>query len=241
MQNIVIGIEGPVGSGKTSICREIIKETPNTVLLNGGNLYRAIVYCIMKNGTKIQELKNKMKNINIKQVMDYFEIEIKIEDNETKFYIKGQKIEEEELQSQESSMGVSIVGGMANNEALFQFARQLIDKLKENNNVIIAGRSVMQIYPKTDYHFFITADLEERINRKYIQYKEEITKEKIREDIIKRDELQQKAGFYNLHEKTIVIDVTNCKTVKESTQKVKDHIIDTSFCNMPKLETLINS
>ena len=34
-KNIVIGIEGLVGSGKTSICRELIKRLPNTVLLNG--------------------------------------------------------------------------------------------------------------------------------------------------------------------------------------------------------------
>ena len=43
MEHIVIGIEGLVGAGKTSICRELIKILPNTVLLNGGNLYRAIV------------------------------------------------------------------------------------------------------------------------------------------------------------------------------------------------------
>ena len=31
MSNIVIGIEGLVGAGKTSICRELIKKIPNTV------------------------------------------------------------------------------------------------------------------------------------------------------------------------------------------------------------------
>ena len=49
MSNIVIGIEGHVGAGKTSICRELIKKMPNTVLLNGGNLYRAIIYTLMNN------------------------------------------------------------------------------------------------------------------------------------------------------------------------------------------------
>ena len=43
-KNIVIGIEGLVGSGKTSICRELIKKIPNSVLLNAGDLYRAIVF-----------------------------------------------------------------------------------------------------------------------------------------------------------------------------------------------------
>ena len=97
MKNIVIGIEGPVGAGKTSICKELIKKMPNTILLNGGNLYRAIVYCMMNNKLELKEL----KNIDIKQIMDYFKIEIKIENNESQIYIDGIKIEEEKLQSQQ--------------------------------------------------------------------------------------------------------------------------------------------
>ena len=31
MDNIVIGIEGLVGAGKTSICRELVKTIPQTV------------------------------------------------------------------------------------------------------------------------------------------------------------------------------------------------------------------
>ena len=53
MSNLVIGIEGLVGAGKTSICRQLIQDIPNTILLNGGNLYRTIVYAMMKNGKKI--------------------------------------------------------------------------------------------------------------------------------------------------------------------------------------------
>lgn len=216
VENIVIGIEGPVGAGKTSICRELIKKMPNTVLLNGGNLYRAIVYCMMLNKDKME----KIKNIDIKQMMDNLKIQIRIINNESEIFVDGVRIEEEKLQSQETSMNVSVIGGIANNEALFVFARNLIEELKETSNVIVSGRSVMKIYPNANYHFFITADLDERVNRKYIQYKGSISKEQIRKDIIKRDELQEKAGFYELHEITKVIDVTDCKSVKESTNKV---------------------
>ena len=47
MSNIVIGIEGYVGAGKTSICKELLNELSNSILLHGGNLYRAIVYALM--------------------------------------------------------------------------------------------------------------------------------------------------------------------------------------------------
>ena len=78
----------------------------------------------------------------------------------------------------------------------------------------------MEIYPNIDYHFFITASLDERVRRKCIQYNGEVSEEEIRDNIIKRDELQEKAGFYNIHEKTIKIDVTDCKTIEEGTNKI---------------------
>lgn len=224
MSNLVIGIEGLVGAGKTSICRQLIQDIPNTILLNGGNLYRTIVYAMMKNGKKIEELKKQGKNLDIKKMMDLFKIQIKIENNETIIYIDNNKVNEEKIQSKEASMAVSTVGGSADNKNLFIFARNLIDELKQNSNVIVSGRSVMEIYPDCDYHFFITADLDERVRRKCIQYKGIETQKEIKENIIKRDELQRKAGFYDFSPITIKLDVTNCKSVKESTNLVLSKI-----------------
>ncbi len=224
MSNIVIGIEGLVGAGKTSICRELIKEIDNTILLNGGNLYRAIVYAMLKNGKKVEEIKSQGKELDIKEMMDLFKIQIKIENNETIIYIDGTKAQEEELQSKESSLAVSTVGGSADNRKLFLFARNLIDDLKKDHNVIVSGRSVMKIYPDCDYHFFIVADLEERVKRKCGQYKNKESEQEVRENIIKRDELQEKAGFYEYSENTIEIDVTKCKSIEESTKLVLDKI-----------------
>ena len=80
MNNIVIGIEGLVGSGKTSICRELNKRLPNSIILHGGNLYRGIVYAFMKqnNSNSI----NSLKNIDITSIMKKLNVEIKLENNE---------------------------------------------------------------------------------------------------------------------------------------------------------------
>lgn len=224
MSNIVIGIEGLVGAGKTSICRELIKIIPNSILFNGGNLYRAIVYAIMKNGKTLENLKKESKNIDIKDMMDIFNINLKIENNETIIYIDEEIIDEETLQSKESSLAVSTVGGKADNKKLFEYAKSLIDEVKKSYNVIVSGRALMTIYPNLDYHFFITAELNERVRRKCIQYENKENFETIKRNIITRDELQEKAGFYKLSSITEVVDVTECKTVEESTQKVFNKI-----------------
>ena len=82
----------------------------------------------------------------------------------------------------------------------------------------------MQIYPTQDYHLFITASLEERVKRKCIQYKEKEEIKAVKKNIKTRDFLQKLAGFYKIYPNTIKIDVTKCKSVEESTNKVLEHI-----------------
>ena len=83
-ENIVIGIEGLVGSGKTSICRELLRREKSFVLLNGGNLYRAIVYTLMQKEKNLFKLKKITKNVDIKKYMDELNVEIRMEDRESK-------------------------------------------------------------------------------------------------------------------------------------------------------------
>ncbi len=222
--NIVIGIEGYVGAGKTSICRELLNIIPNSIILHGGNLYRAIVYAIINSKIDLNALKNNLSSIDIKDVMDKLKIEIKLNKRETEVYINGVLANEEELQSKKSSMAVSIVGTSADNTKLYSFAKKLIDNYKQEYNVIVSGRDLINIYPNLDYHFLITASIDERVKRKAIQYDEKVDLEELKEHIIKRDELQEKAGYYKIYNNTIVVDVTNTKTVEESTAKLLEYI-----------------
>lgn len=225
---LVIGIEGLVGAGKTTICRNLINKMPNSILLNGGNLYRTVVTAIMQKGKNIEDLVKNAKSLDIKKMMDLLKVEIKIENKETFFYIDGKKADEELIQSKEISMAVSSLGGRADEKNLYSFAKELIDNLKEKYNVIISGRDLMKIYPDCDYHIFITADLDERVKRKAMQYDNK-NMEEIKENIVKRDKLQEEAGYYDLSDITKVVDVTDCKTAEESTNKVLN------FINLKKL------
>ena len=226
MKNIVIGIEGLVGSGKTSICKELLNYIPNSIILHGGNFYRGIIFALMETykDVELQNLKEKINNIDIKELLDKLKIEFKIENRETVFYFNGTKLDEEELQSESNSLAVSIAGGAADNSKFYNFARKLIDMYKQNYNVILSGRDLNNIYPDLDYHLFITASLKERIKRKLAQYGDKANYQSIKENIIKRDELQEKAGYYKIYPNTIKIDVTNCNTVEESTKEVLKHI-----------------
>ena len=219
MENIVIGIEGTVGAGKTSICRNLLDKIENSIILHGGNIYRAIVYGMSKS-PKI----TKKENLDAFEIMKDLGIEIKLEDRETVIYMNGKKVDEKDLQSQKASMAVSQISNMANNEKLYKFGKDLIDGFRKDYNIILSSRDIVKMYPDVTYHFFIDASLEERTNRKFIQYNREIPKEQIREMIEKRDELQENSGYYKKYPQTITIDVTNCKNVEQSTELVLENI-----------------
>ena len=218
MKNVVIGIEGTVGAGKTSICRELLKDIDNSIILHGGEIYRAIVYGMMQ--TKIDYT----HNLDAFVIMKKLGIEIKLENKETVIYMNGKKIDEKDLQSKKSSMAVSKVSNIADNTKLYEFGKELIDKYREKYNVILSSRDIVKMYPDVTYHFFIEASIDERTNRKYMQYNKEIPKEQIKEMIQARDELQKKSGYYDIYPQTIIIDVTNCKSAKEAERLVLENM-----------------
>ena len=222
MENIVIGIEGTVGAGKTSICRILLDKIENSIILHGGNIYRAIVYGMAKS-SKI----NKKDKLDAFEIMKDLNIEIKLEDRETVIYMNGKKLDEKDLQSQKASMAVSQVSNIANNEKLYQFGKILIDGFRKDYNIILSSRDIVKMYPDVTYHFFIDASIEERTNRKYMQYNKEIPKEQIKEMIQTRDELQEKSGYYKIYPQTKIIDVTDCKNIEESVEKVLENMKET--------------
>ena len=221
MDNIVIGIEGTVGAGKTSICRELLNYIDNSIILHGGEIYRAIVYGMMQ--TKIDNT----QNVDAFDIMKKLGIEIRLEDRETVIYMKGKKIDEKDLQSKQASIAVSKVSNVADNTKLYEFGRNLIDEYRKNYNIILSSRDIVKMYPDVTRHFFIDASIEERTNRKYMQYNKEIPKEQVKEMIQTRDELQEKSGYYKIYPHTQIIDVTRCKNAKESAELVLINIKET--------------
>ena len=226
MENITIGIEGLVGAGKTSICRAMLDKIPNSIILHGGNLYRGIVYALMNSGIDMSKIVNNSdKPIDIKQMMDMLKVEIKIENRESVVYVDGKEINEDNLQSDATSLAGAKSAKDADNSKFYAFGKKLIDMYKKQYNLIISGRDLMKIYPDLDYHFFVTADIETRVDRKMHQYtNEKITREELKKHIEERDSLQEQAGFYKRYGKTIDIDVTECKCAEESAMKILEKI-----------------
>lgn len=218
-ENKVIGIEGMVASGKTSICKEMVKIVPNSIFIDGGNIYRGIALALAKSNTDISKESN-IKDIDSLKLMQMLNVEFRIENSITEIYIDNKKIEESDIQEAQNSMNVSKMASTNDNHSLYDFARTIIDNYRKKYNIIVSARDLTSIYPDMNLHVYVTASLEERTKRRYNQYNGIYTMDKIREMIEQRDMLHEKAGFNKKCEKTITVDVTECVSAKESAFKI---------------------
>lgn len=217
MNNIVIGIEGQVASGKTSICKELVNMIPNSIFIDGGNIYRGIVEALAL--AHIEPTKMG-KDLDPLEIMKKLKVEFKIENKMTEIYIAGNKISEDIIQNAHNAVEVSKMANTSDNSHLFTFARNIIEQYKQKYNIIVSARELLDIYPNMDCHVFVTASLEERIKRRYAQYNGKYTVEEITKMIESRDKLHEQSGFNKKGDKTITVDVTESKNAKEAAEKI---------------------
>lgn len=234
-KNFVIGVEGEVGAGKTSMCKQLINIIPNTIFIDGGLIFRGIILAIKKykaGSTPNNFETNKSADENAPaldafEIMKKLNVEFKIVNMQTVIFIDGKKINQGKIETMENSMDVSKVASKSDNNALFKFANNIIKEYNTKYNVIVSARDLVEIYPEMDLHLFVTADIEERIKRRYNQYKGKYSIEEIKNIILKRDELHNKAGFNKKCNKTVTLDLTDCKNANESAKKalnvIKEH------------------
>ena len=248
MNNIVIGIEGMVGAGKTSICDELLNLIPNSIFVDGSKIYRALIEALhmAKDSLRFDENSKAEDAASSNKKPDLFEginsleqmamltpfdllkklqVEFKIEDRKTVIYIAGKKVNEEAMKSMQNSIGVSKMANQADNSKLFAFAHQIIQEYSKKFNIIVSARDLVKIYPEMDLHIFITASLEERVQRRYNQLKGEYTIDEVRNSVIQRDILHEKSGFNETFDKTVKVDVTGDSSAKESAKKIFDKYI----------------
>lgn len=224
MNNIVIGVEGQVSAGKTSACKELIKLIDNCIFIDGGAIARAIVIAITKSGYDFA--KEDFSGVDPFDFMKKLNVKFEIENSTTVIYIDNKKVSDVEIETSENAMNVSKLISKGNSKALFEYAGRIIDHYRKKYNIVVTARNLVTIYPNMTCHVFVTADLDERVRRRFNQYNGKFTEDEIREMIIRRDKIHEDAGFNAKCEKSIEVDITECKNPTESALKIYKSCID---------------
>ena len=208
---MIIAIDGPAGSGKSTIAK-LIAEDLGFVYLDTGAMYRLVTLKALNEGIlgDFEKIKKMLNNLNI---------DIK----ENGFYLDNVDVSDE-IRKPIVSENVSDIA------AIREVREKMVDlqrKFSESKNVILDGRDIgTVVFPNANVKIFLVADAKERANRRYkelVKKGENVKIEEIYENILKRDEIDstRKESPLKKAEDAIEVDTTS-KNIEE----VKNEILN---------------
>ena len=207
---MIIAIDGPAGSGKSTIAK-LIADDLGLVYLDTGAMYRLVTLKALNDGI----LGNLDKII---KMLDDLRIDIK----KNGFYLDDTNVSEE-IRKPVVSENVSDIA------AIREVREKMVDlqrKFSESKNVILDGRDIgTVVFPNADVKIFLIADAKERANRRYrelVAKGENVKIEEIYENILKRDKIDSTRKESPLKKADDAIEVdTTFKNIEE----VKNEIL----------------
>lgn len=210
VDNFIVAVDGPAGSGKSTISKIVAKEYDLTYL-DTGAMYRMVALCSLENSI---DLKNREA---VSEMLD----EIKIDIQGDKFILNGRDVSHDIR----TPRVTAIVSDVA---AIKEVRVKLVDlqrEISKGKKVILDGRDIgTVVFPNAHLKVFLVASAEERANRRLKEYMEkgiEISFQEVLESIQNRDHIDSTREESPLKKAEDALEVdTSSKTIEEVCNKI---------------------
>ncbi|TXI99543.1 MAG: (d)CMP kinase [Chryseobacterium cucumeris] len=221
MKKPVIAIDGYSSTGKSSISK-IIADQLGLIHMDTGALYRGVTWYAL------QHCLNENGEIDLNTLFSSFDqikLEFKNNDGTLILFLNDTDISTE-IRTNIVSDNVSLV---AKQKEVRDFLLQSQRTLAEKGGVIMDGRDIgTVVLPNADYKFFLTASIDERTNRRFLELKGlgiEADKEQVKQNLIERDKIDSEREIAPLKQADDAIVIDNSALTKEETiQLILSHI-----------------
>lgn len=160
MHKPIIAIDGPAGAGKSTIAR-LLAQKLNLLYVDTGAMYRALALKALRMGIMPEE-KEKLAALAVGTNITL------LENNEKNLCIMldGEDVSEA-IRTPEVTMLVSVVAMLP--EVRLQMV-ELQRAIAHDCGVVMDGRDIGTfVFPQADIKFFLTASIEERSKRRYLE------------------------------------------------------------------------
>jgi CMP/dCMP kinase len=207
-----IAIDGPAGSGKSTIAKLIGKKL-DLMYINTGAMYRAVTLEALNKGIEAEDTEK------LSDIINSMEMYFKNDD----LYVNNENVS--------SAITTPHISNNVSKYAAVPLVRKKLvlkmQKMAEEFDVIMDGRDIGTVVLKdASYKFFLIASPEERANRRFKEYKEkniEIDYNELLDDIKRRDYLDSTRAMDPLRKAEDAFEI-------DSTHLTIDGVVEEILC-----------
>lgn len=188
-KKVIIAVDGPAGSGKSSVSKEVAKMM-DLKYVDSGAIYRAITWFFLENYDSITadiEFEKSLPGLEISQIFE--------KNGESFTYVNGKDVSgliRNELIAKN-------IGVISDDVKIRNFVNDLLRGWSENESLIMDGRDIgTVVLPGADLKIFLDANVEIRAERRIKEYKEmgkDVDEKTIEKQIIQRDNEDKSRPF----------------------------------------------
>lgn len=204
MRKIIIAIDGPAGSGKSTTARLVAQKLGYTYI-DTGAMYRALTLKVIESNVDPND------EDSIVKLAENTRIDLIYENGNLKVILDNRDVSDK-IRTPEVTSLVSVVSAHPKVRDIMVKKQR---ELGKDGGVVIDGRDIgTVVFPNADLKIFMTADVKERAKRRQKELKAqgfEIEIEKLIKEIEERDEFDSNREISPLKkaDDAIEIDTTN--------------------------------
>ncbi len=215
---LVIALDGPAGSGKSTTAKNLAKYF-NILYLDTGAMYRACALECARLGTDVSD------ESAVKAVMDSLDLRIEYCDGRQVTILDGKDVSEDIRRPEISQLASRVSAFGCVRRKMVEMQRRIAATM----SCVMDGRDIgTNVLPNTEHKFYVTASAEVRAKRRYDEDKAkgyDVSYENILNDIRERDKRDTEREIAPLRcaEDAVVVD-TSDMTPEQVVEYIKNKI-----------------
>ncbi|MEO1258360.1 MAG: (d)CMP kinase [Bacteroidota bacterium] len=182
LNKIIIAIDGHSSCGKSTLARELGKAL-NYAYISTGDMYRAVTLYFLENQVDIHDLSA------VNDALDKIHLEFKLRPEGNCIFLNGKNVNLE-IRSMAVNNFVSPVATIS--EVRKEMVRQQ-QQMGEKKGIVMDGRDIgTVVFPNAELKIFLTAEVEERARRRYVELIEkgmDVDFEEVKNNLAERDRI----------------------------------------------------
>ncbi len=222
VERLTIAIDGPSGAGKSTVAKSLARRM-GYVYIDTGAMYRSLALRVQESGISPED------ELAINPLALSLRIHFVTEGEQTRVFCEGEDVSEAIRTPKISRLASSISKQKSVREALVQMQREM----GKEGGVVLEGRDIGTIvFPDADVKFYLDAQRDERIRRRYDEMVEKGVKvdlKETQEELLQRDHNDIHRTYSPLKKATdaVFIDSTHRsveEVVEEMVRVIKERI-----------------